>query len=568
MSSVPATGAAGRIDRSTILKLLSYALIFFLILYARRSAQLLHPQVWDEDGLVIMRDLIQAGPASILWPLNGYLLVIPRTITFLALSISVSYYPLISTLLAWAFTIAALIAISVSPLALRGGVLLAITAGLVPSDPEVFGLPLYTFWWAGLLIVAAAFWRPHGGATAWRVAFVVVGGLSSPLILLVLPLFLCRAAIWRRDIAERIVAIAATACAAAQIAALVQSHVVAQTSLPGTSALLVALPLFFGNYVAGSFGRAQPQLAAVVEWGVAIATLALIAVALRTGRRHVAILVALLYLLFGSIALSAARAPILILDPVLTGPRYFFYPFVFEAWLLLQIAFLARGAFIRWTAAAFVGLAVLNAIPSLSRPHDDLRWLANVTNCAQVGDTEVYSIPIEFDGRAASAWALQLSGAHCRILASRDLLARFAPADAALVPPFVTHDPPPPGAYASFASARAVISNGWNGTDVQHSLLPGFVVIGSYRSGGADTGALKLRLHRGDRILYRSPVARRQRIIVEGAAPARFDTVLPNAPEWIELDFSNRRLPNDFTVLLEDEGRGSGEWSAVGLLNA
>jgi hypothetical protein len=568
VSSVPATGVAGRIDRSTVLKLLSYAPIFFLILYARRSAQLLHPQVWDEDGLVIMRDLIQAGPASILWPLNGYLLVIPRTITFLALSVSVSYYPLISTLLAWAFTIAALIAISVSPLALRGGVLLAIAAGLVPSDPEVFGLPLYTFWWAGLLVVAAAFWRPQGGATAWRLAFVASGGLSSPVILLALPLFLCRAAMWRRDVAERIVAIAATLCAIAQIAALVQSHVVAQQSLLSTSGLLAALPMFFGNYVAGSVVRAQPQFATVIEWVVAVATLAVIAVALRTGRRHIAMLAALLYLLFGSIALSAARAPILILDPVLTGPRYFFYPFVFEAWLLLQIAFLARWRFVRWTAAAFVGLAVLNAIPALSRPHDDLRWLANVRNCAQVGDTEVYGIPVEFDGRAASAWVLQLSGAHCRILASRDLLARFAPTDAALVPPFAVHDPPPPGAFTSIASVRTVVSNGWNGTDLQHSLLPGFVVIGSYRSGDADTGALKLRLHRGDRILYRSPVARRQRIIVEGAAPARFDTVLPNAPDWIVLDFSNRRLPDDFIVLLEDEGTGPGEWSAVALLNA
>lgn len=563
------SGVAGRIDRSTVLKLLSYALIFFLILYARRSGQLLHPQVWDEDGSVILHDLVNDGPASILRPLNGYLVLIPRAITFLALSISISYYPLISTLFAWAFTIAALIAISVSPLALRGGVLLAITAALIPSDPEVFGLPLYTFWWAGLLIVAAAFWRPQAGGTAWRVAFVVGGGLSSPIILLALPLFLGRAAAWRRDVAERIVAVAATVCAMAQIAQLVQSHVVAQKSLLSMAALVAALPMFFGNYVVGSVGHAHPEFATVIEWVAAIVTLGLIAVALRTGRRHIAVLAALLYLVFGSIVLSAARAPILILDPATTGPRYFFYPFVFEAWLLLQIAFLAQGAFVRRTAAALLGLAVLNAIPALSRPHDDLHWLANVTNCAQVDDNEGYGIPIEFDGHEASAWKLQLNGAQCRALVARDPFARFAPADAALVRPFTVHDLPPSGVSPSaIASVRAVTSNGWNGTDFQHSRLPGLIVIGSYRSGDADTGVLKLRLHRGDRILYRSPVARRQHIIVQGAASARFDTALPNAPDWIALAFSNPNLPNDFTVLLDDEGTGWGEWSAVALAQA
>jgi hypothetical protein len=83
-------GIVDRCRRSTTCKVVLYVLVFFVILYARRSDQLIHPQVWDEDGTHILRDLIHDGPWSILRPLNGYLVIIPRAISFLSLSISVS----------------------------------------------------------------------------------------------------------------------------------------------------------------------------------------------------------------------------------------------------------------------------------------------------------------------------------------------------------------------------------------------------------------------------------------------------------------------------------------------
>jgi len=469
---------------------------------------------------------------------------------------------------AWAFTIATLIAISVSPVVLRGGVLLAVTALLVPTDPEVFGLPLYTFWWAGLLIVVAALWRPRAGWTPWRLAFVFVGGLSSPIILLVLPLFLCRMVAWRKDISERIVTIAATICATTQIMELVQSNSVAPKSLLSASSALAALPLFFGNYLVGSLGRAHPTVATAIEWTAAIATLALVTVALHSGRRHVAMLIVLLYLLFGSIALSAARVPIFMLDPISAGPRYFFYPFVFEGWFLLQVAFIGRRAIVRSAAAAFVALAALNAVPALSRSHEDLHWLANIATCeTQVGDSAVYNVPIEYDGRAASAWFLPLTGGQCRALAASDLLARPGLAHPSPVLPYTVHNLPPAGVPpSSIAAADTVVSNGWNGTDFQHSRLPGFVVVGSYRTADADTGRLTLRLHRGDRVLFRSgPTVEHQRIHINDQPPGRFDTALPTAVDWAVLEFANPRLPREFVVIFEDGGTGWGEWSAVAL---
>jgi hypothetical protein len=122
------------------------------------------------------------------------------------------------------------------------------------------------------------------------------------------------------------------------------------------------------------------------------------------------------------------------------------------------------------------------------------------------------------------------------------------------------------GGVPRLAPVASVAANAWNGTDYSHSRLPGLRVIGSYRTGDADTGRLTLRLRRGDRVLYRSgPIAVNQRLSVLGASGVRFDTALPPELNWAVLDFSNPRLPQHFSAVFEDAGSGWGEWSAVAL---
>ena len=36
---------------------------------------------------------------------------------------------------------------------------------------------------------------------------------------------------------------------------------------------------------------------------------------------------------------------------------------------------------------------------------------------------------------------------------------------------------------------------------------------------------------------------------------------LPVSPDWISLEFSNPKLPAEFTVRVVDRGQGVGEWS-------
>jgi hypothetical protein len=555
-------------SRATNVKVALIALAFFAILCARRWQQLLHPQVWDEDGVVILAQLAQVGPASLSLPVNGYLVSIDRLISAVGLFVSVAQYPAISTILAWAFIIAALLAISFSPLVIRGGRLLALGALLVPSDPEVFGIPLYVFWWAGLLIVAAALWRPREPGLAWRIGFVIVGGLSSPVILLGLPLFLVRAAVFRRDRGELITAGVAVVCAAIQLFTLHNSPFGVARSLLSVENLLRVPAQFLGNYLVGSFARTNPSMGHDLLTVAGILSLVVVAAAVWNDRRHVWIWLPLLYLWFGSIALTAARIDVGAINPVTAGPRYFFYPFVFEAWFFLYVAFASSSPALRRIAVAILALATINALPAINRTHDDLHWAANVANCARFPDNAVYPIPVQFDGHGAVGWVLPWTGSQCRSLAAGDLLARVIPPLG--LPPVPYHArafTAAEGAPELFAPVASVVADGWRGTDVQDSRLPGFVVIGSYRTADADEGSLTLKLDRGARVLYRSGPSPNgnQKIVVRDASSLLFRALLPITPEWVVLEFDDPRLPDHFLADFEDDGVAPGEWSAVAL---
>jgi hypothetical protein len=130
---------------------------------------------------------------------------------------------------------------------------------------------------------------------------------------------------------------------------------------------------------------------------------------------------------------------------------------------------------------------------------------------------------------------------------------------------FTAADSPP----ARFAPIASVVENGWQGTDLQRSRLPGFVVIGSYRAADADEGSLTLQLDRGARVLYRSGPSPNgnQKLVIRDASSLLVRALLPITPDWIVLEFDDPRLPDHFLADFEDDGGALGEWSAVALFD-
>jgi hypothetical protein len=114
-------------------------------------------------------------------------------------------------------------------------------------------------------------------------------------------------------------------------------------------------------------------------------------------------------------------------------------------------------------------------------------------------------------------------------------------------------------------TSEAILPNHqWTGSDSQHSRFDGVTVLGSFIQSDADTGAISLRLKRGDRLLYRSgPTGGRKFIRLNNKDSLR--TLLPVSLDWQILEFSNPVLSAEFVISLSDEGSGCGEWSAVAL---
>jgi hypothetical protein len=171
----------------------------FLVLLARRTDQLTDAQVWVEEGAQIIPSFLEHGPRALLMHVNGYLITTSRLITLLALTLGgLEHYPGVSTALGLLFTAAIFFWIGTAPVIVPGAALLPLAVALVPSDVEVFVVPIYTLWFAGLALVTLLLWRPEDQSRlAARVAVAIVCGLSNPVVTLLAPIAVARAVFTR-----------------------------------------------------------------------------------------------------------------------------------------------------------------------------------------------------------------------------------------------------------------------------------------------------------------------------------------------------------------------------------
>lgn len=97
----------------------------------------------------------------------------------------------------------------------------------------------------------------------------------------------------------------------------------------------------------------------------------------KLGWPHVCIALALM----ASIAISIARVPVEVMHPVLAGPRYFFYPFIFLGWLLIELAAASNFGWIR--AALLLPLigATHQFVAYGPRGHHPIDWQQQMNAC-------------------------------------------------------------------------------------------------------------------------------------------------------------------------------------------
>jgi len=400
------------IARRPAVRVITLAVAFAVLLLLRRGDTVLVPSVWNEDGDMIVPDMLHSGLGTLLHPVNGYLVTIPKIIDLIAFAVSATLFPLINAVLAWLVAIGVGLAVAFAPTVLRHRTLAAAAVFLVPTDPEVFGIGLYTLWWAGILLLLVVLWKPDDHRVLTRVLLLVIGGLSSPVILIAAPALVVRAVRWRQR-SEIVPAAVGLAVAIVQGLTLILSTITGASAAPGSSGAAFA-PTMVGDYLAHSWTD-SPRIR--VAAGILL-LLFLIAGTLlvRSGPRWPAVLIG--YLLVALVILSLARTAGIALDPVNAGPRYFFYPFVLISWFLLWLV-------TRWrwqplvalpVAALLLGLA--NVAPGWSRSNIDLHWPEQLRACAAAEGP--VQLTIQAAGHADHVWHVTLPSVDCATWLSRD----------------------------------------------------------------------------------------------------------------------------------------------------
>jgi|GEM_PF-596301 len=528
-------------------------LLLLALLTSRWWQQLVSPQVWGEEGTQVLAGFINNGWGAIFQPVNGYLHTIPKLISHTAISASFTYYPAIALVLTWLFITGVCLAVAYSPTMLRGPVFCAIAVLIVPSNPEIFGLPLYTTWWSSLPLFLVALWDARVPKIGLRLAYIFVGGLSSPVIVAILPVLYFRVFLYRSRGGEKAVAATATVIAGVQFALILQSS--AGSIPPVSSFFAFIIPKFFGYYLGGPYAKNVGLL-----WLAGLTLSGLIAWRLiRDRHKHFVWITT--YLLIVSIALVVARVDPAIINPLSAGPRYFFLCYVITTWILIQLFIdSADAALVRTFAGVVLIAAHLNAVTVWSRDHDELMWRDHINSCRSFLE---YAIPVHTDGKAARTWAFVVPGAACVELLAQDIMTSAATIDALPTFPFTTVDLV--DIDRQKLSGVKIVENSMTATLNLQAVVPGGPVICFFNKSDSGTGSVVLELQRGDTILFRSGTNNTgQRLIIKGHEGDFLQSLVPSE-EWVGLSFANRKLPQRFTLIIEDKGKQWGAWSAFAI---
>jgi hypothetical protein len=259
---------------------------------------------------------------------------------------------------------------------------MAASAALVPTNPEVFGILLYRFWWSTLWPLIILGWK----RSLWdlRAPLLAIAALSSPAggsVFVVYALSYLRG----RGIRDAI-------GAAILLTGFVVQSVLTLTSSRANAISENATPWRVVEQIARTGGFFETRWLAVGSPDLGFAAFAGLVfllfllgagvyLALRWRRDDVALMA------LGALAFTVITAlpEPLVSDPVSTGPRYYLLPFVAFAWVLIVIAKDAPLRGLAVAATVLLGLAALNLATTFSRSKETtvahLSWKTELEKC-------------------------------------------------------------------------------------------------------------------------------------------------------------------------------------------
>ena len=350
---------------------LAFISLVILVLYSRRGSTITNPQVWVEDGVFFIPEFLEYGISSLLIPIAGYLAFIPKIITGISLTFPYEY-PVVSSTLAWLYTVFVLSIICYAPLILKGRFLCAIGCLMIPSDPEVFGTSIYTLWWSGLLVIIISLWRDNETWIKTRISLLFIAGLSTPISVILSPIFFVRSLIFKRK-TDKTILISSIFCSIIQLYFIFINDTGSALNEYNEKKITTIFKKFFGYFILNHDTELNGQL-----WIISYIFLIFIIVCLIKIKSKF-LSFALIYILFINIFLSVYRVNISELHPIFAGPRYFFFPYIIIFWILIQGIYSFKNNILKYLVIIFLSMMLYNSFSSgWSRDHDDLFWAKNL----------------------------------------------------------------------------------------------------------------------------------------------------------------------------------------------
>lgn len=184
-----------RYDRLRYLSLFVGCMLITWILYVRKPDAFLNPQFWAEDGTVFFLTAYRDGIAALFQPYSGYLHLLPRIIAWVADALPYRWTPAIYNLAGLIGTWAVVAMLHSPRLRLPFPLGYSMVLVLVPHMTGEIFVNLTNLQWSLSLLLLLCVLQEGAKTMAGRIldsSILVLAGLSTPLIVLVVPIQLYR----------------------------------------------------------------------------------------------------------------------------------------------------------------------------------------------------------------------------------------------------------------------------------------------------------------------------------------------------------------------------------------